>query len=114
MEVLAFPGRSFGSSPQPLLEQVVGNTNGVRDDRERRIYGTGGNEAGGIHHIKVVEIVRFAMRIQHAGCGIIAHTASAVLMPNALERNALFEIGMQRNMRSGVSCLLQNITPALF
>jgi hypothetical protein len=40
--------------PESLMQQVIGDANSVGNDGKRRIDGTGGNETGRIHYIKVI------------------------------------------------------------
>jgi serine protease Do len=98
---------------EAFAEQVVGDADGVGDDGQRRIHGTGRNKTGGIDNVEVIEVVRLAVCIEHARGGIITHAAGAILVADTFKRDALLEVGMQWNMRGGVARALQHIDPPI-
>src|SRR5271165_2053961 len=102
----------------PLLQlfrqQMVCDTNGVGDNSQRRIDRACRYKTGSIDNIEIVEIMSLAMRVKHAGRGIVSHAASAVLVANALKRNTLLEICMQREGSSRMPGPLKYIDPTVF
>ena len=62
---------------------MVGDADGVGDDGEGRIDGAGGDEAGGVDYVEIVEVVGFAVGVEDAGGWVVAHAAGAVLVAYA-------------------------------
>ena len=58
--------------------------------------------------------MRLAMRVKHAGRGVGAHAAGAVLMANTLQRNTFLEVRVQRDGSRRMPRLLQYIDPPVF
>ena len=100
--------------PEAFGDQVIGDSDCVGDDGEGWIDGAGGDEAGGINNVEVIEVVGFAMGIEDAGCRVAAHAACAVLMADAFKGDALFEVGVERNGSGGVAGPLENVDPTVF
>lgn len=83
-------GCGYGGGPE-AFKKVVADPQRVRDDRQRRVYrGTGGEEAA-INDIEIVEVVRFAIRIESRCRWIITEADCAVLMGNPGKGNFLSE-----------------------
>jgi hypothetical protein len=74
---------------------VVGYADGVGDDGERGVDGAGGDEAGGVDDVEVVEVMGLAVGVEDAGGGVVAHAAGAVLVADAFEGDALLEVGVE-------------------
>ena len=99
---------------QALVEEMVGDADSVGDDGEGGIDGRGRREAGGVDDVEVVEVVSFAVWVEDGSGGISAHAAGAVLVADALERNALLEVSAKGNGGVGVAGLLEGVDPAIF
>src|SRR5580658_4127644 len=93
---------------------MVRDSYGVGDDGQRGIHGASRYKTGGIDNIEIVQIVRFAARIEDARSRIRPHPASSILMAHTLYRNALFKISMKRHGSSSASSSFENIDPSNF
>jgi hypothetical protein len=92
---------------------MIGNPDCVGDDSKRRIYGACRDEAGGVDDIEVVEVMGFAMQVEDAASRIVAHAAGTVLVADALQGYALFEVGMKRDRPARVPCLFEEADPTV-
>ena len=101
-------------SPQSLPTQMIGNPDCVGDNGERGIHRASRDEAGSVDHIEIIEVMGFAVRVEHAGGGIGAHTAGAVLVADSFEGYALLEVSMERNGCARVTRPFEDINPAVF
>ena len=89
------------------------DTQGVSDDRQRWVNGRGRDEAGCVNEIKIMKLMGFAVRVQDRSCGVCSHAAGTVLVPDAFERNAFLEVGMQRDVGVSMTGLLEGVDPAI-
>ena len=92
---------------------MVGYADGVGDDGEGWVYGAGGGEEAGVDDVEVVELVGLAVDVEDRRGGVVAEAEGAVLMADAFERDALFEVGVERDGGVGVASLLEDIDPAV-
>ena len=93
---------------------MIRNPNGVSDDRQRRIDRTCRYKAGSVDDIEIIQVMRLAMRVKHAVCGVGAHAAGSVLMANALQRDTFLEVRVQRDGSRRMPGPLKNIDPTVF
>ena len=93
---------------------MIRNPYRVGNDSQRWIDSACRDEAGGVNDIKVVEVMRLAVWIKDAGCGIVAHAAGAVLVADTLKRDALLEVCVERERGACVAGLLENVDPTAF
>ena len=93
---------------------MIGYADGVGDDGEGRVDGAGGGEEAGVDHVEVVELVGFAVDVKDGGCGIVAEAEGTVLVADAFDGDALFEVGVEGDRCVGVAGLLEDVDPAVF
>ena len=58
--------------------------------------------------------MRFALRVEDAGCGIGSHPAGAVLVADAFNGYAFLEVSMERDGCARVTRLFEDVDPAVF
>ena len=80
-------------SAQPF-DQVITHPQGVGDGGEGWIHGADAGHEAGIHHIEVVELVGFAVQIQHGTGGIGTEAAGAGLVPHRRDRHGAFDVDL--------------------
>ena len=78
--------RGLSGPRSKTFEQMVADAQGIRDDRERWIHRAARNEEAAIHHVKIVQIVRAAVEVEHGSLRVFAKLAGADLMFEALHR----------------------------
>ena len=93
---------------------MVGDADGVGDDGEAGIDRAAGWEEAGVDDVEVVEVVGFAVEVEDGLFGVGAEAAGAVLVADAFEGDAFFEVGVERDRAFGVAGLLEDINPAVF
>jgi len=93
---------------------VVGYADGVGDDGEGGVDGTRGDEKTGVDDVEVVELVGFAVGVEDGRGGIVAEADRAVLVADAFDGNALFEVGVEGDGSFGVAGSLEDVDPAIF
>ena len=89
--MLRLAGRVASGRAQ-AIENVVAHAQRVGHDGERGIYSRARREEAAIHHVQVIEIVRFAIHIQCGSLGIVPEADGTVLVGDARQRNALSHI----------------------
>src|SRR6266566_766173 len=89
--VLLVPRMFRARDPKPL-QQVVAHPHRIRHDGQCRVHRRTRWEKASIHHIEVIDIVRFAISVEHRSLRIMPETYRAVLMGDAGERNLLSDI----------------------
>ncbi len=78
------------------LEQVIADPQRVRDDGQSWIDRTAGTKEACIDHVKIIQLVRFAVAIERARLRIVAEADRPVLVRDTSERDALAEIQIAR------------------
>src|SRR5882724_5080781 len=76
---------------QPL-PQAVAHAQRVRHDGQPRVHSAGGREEARVHHVQVIDVVRFAVAIQRGRLRVRPESDRPVLVRNACERNPLAQI----------------------
>lgn len=71
---------------------MIANAQGVRDSRQRRVHRTDAREETRIHDVEIIQLMGFAVYIQHRILWIRAEPTSAGLMANARDRNVFIQI----------------------
>src|SRR5271165_836668 len=69
---------SFGYTRAQALENVITHAQRVGHDRQRRIHRRARREEAAIDDVKILEIMGFAIHIQHRSLGIVAKTDGAI------------------------------------
>ena len=93
---------------------MVGYADGVGDDGEGGVDGAGGGEEAGVDYVEVFELVGFAVDVEDRGGGVVAEAEGAVLVADAFEGDALFEVGVEGDGGVGVAGLFEDVDPAIF
>ena len=75
---------------------MIAHAQGIRHDGQRRVYGCARREEASVHDIKIVEVVGFAIRIQHRGLRVISKANRSVLMSNSGEWDLLSDVKVAR------------------
>ena len=75
---------------------MIADPERVRDDGQSWIDRTAGTKEACIHHVEIIQLVRFAVAIERAGLRIIAEADGAVLVRDTSERDALAKIQIAR------------------
>ena len=78
------------------LEQVIADAQRVGDDGEPGIDRATRAKEACIHHVEIIQLVRFAVAIERARLRVVAETDRAILVRDAGERDALAEIQIAR------------------
>ena len=68
---------------------MIADAQRVRHDRQRRVDRAAGNEEAAVDDIEIVEVMRLAVGIESARCGVGAKAHGADLVRDAGERDAL-------------------------
>src|SRR5262249_43906401 len=84
------------SSSQPL-QQVIAHPDRVGNRGERRIDRADADEKARVYDIKVVELMRLTIEVEHGALGIAAEPAGASLMGAARDGNIRLHIQIARN-----------------
>ena len=93
---------------------MVSDADGIGDDGEGWIDGAAGGEEAGVDDVEVVEIVGFAVEVEDGLCGVGAETACAILVTDAFERYAFFEVRVEWHGAFRMTRLFENVDPAIF
>src|SRR5579863_7188265 len=93
---------------------MVRDTNGIGDDGQGWVDGACRDETGSVDNIKIVQVVGLTVRIENARQRVCPHSASPILVAYAFDRNAFFEIGVERNGRCGMAGSFENVDPPVF
>lgn len=72
---------------------MIADSQGVGDDRQRRIDGRAGDEETSVDDVEVIEVMGFAVSIQYRCFGICSEAHGAVLVPDASNGNPFSEVG---------------------
>ena len=91
---------------------MVGDADGVGDDGEGWVDGAADGEEAGVDYVEVVEVVGFAVEVEDGLFGVGAEAAGAVLVADAFEGDAFFEVGVEGDGAFGVAGLLEDVDPA--
>ena len=87
---------AFWAASIHSFEQMVANAQGVGYDGESGIDRATRAKEACIHHVEIIQLVRFAVAIERARLRVVAETDGAVLVRHASERDALAEIQIAR------------------
>src|SRR5579875_2751265 len=79
------------SSLHPLRDPI-GDAQRIGDDRQRRVNGADRREKARIDHVKIVELVRLAVEVEHGSLWIGAEARGAGLVRGAADRDVLAEV----------------------
>ena len=71
------------------FQQMRPNPQGIRHDRQRRIYGGARWKEAAVNDVEIVDVVRFAMNIECGFVRIGAETDRAVLVGHSSKRNSV-------------------------
>src|SRR5438094_10088801 len=74
------------------LEQVIAHPQRVRDDGQSWIDRAAGAKEACIDHVKIIQLVRFAVAIERARLRVVSEPDGAILVRHASKRDALAEI----------------------
>src|SRR5581483_7218958 len=94
------PVRSFALPLYPLAEsceEMLPDAQRIRHDRQSGIHRTTGGEETAVYNVEIIEIMGFAIDVEHGGVRIAAKTQSSILMRHAGEGDASRNIRLQRN-----------------
>src|SRR5438034_670522 len=86
----------FGASGMHSLEQVIADAQRVGYDGEPWIDRATRAKEACIDHVKIIQLVRFAVAIERARLRVVAEADGTVLVRHAGERDALAEIQIAR------------------
>src|SRR6476659_2820471 len=75
----------------------MANTQGVGHGRERRIYCADAGKETGINHVKVIQLMRFAVLIEHRAFWVRTEPACSRLMSTPGNTNLILEIEIARD-----------------
>jgi hypothetical protein len=95
------------------LDQVIGNSNRIGDDRKRRIHRTARREEGAVDDIEIVEIVSATIEVENGLLRIFSKPACAILMTDTFDVDVFFEVGVPGEDRIGVTGSFQHVDPAV-
>jgi hypothetical protein len=82
---------------------VVGNSNRIGDDRQRRIHRPARGEEGAVDDVEVVEGMSAAIEVENGSGWIGPETAGAILVTDTFDVDVFFEIGVPIEDRMGVA-----------
>ena len=75
---------------------MVSNAERIGHNRQRWIHGAARGKEAPIDHVEIVQVVRFAVRIQRRRLRIISKSNRTILVCDARQRNALAKVEISR------------------